>query len=158
MKVVTKKFELKKKKYILLGIKMLLKKEAIWALIPLVIIVGGYFIPRGFGWMLTLAIIGTLGYVGFRVLQMVGFTQHEMSKTFFYRVSYELDGKHLLLKVDAKNGMPIEWKNFQKIFKLNDGYLLLIARGQFIFLPFDIFKTENDKKLTEVIFNRKSLI
>ncbi len=158
MKVVTKKFELKKKKYIKLGLNILIKTEAKWALIPLAVIIAGIFIPRGFGWMLTLALVGVFGYIGFRLLQMVGFTQHEMSKTFFYKVNYELDGKHLLLKVDAKNGMPIEWKNFQKVFKLKDGYLLSIARGQFIFLPFDIFKNENDKKLTEVIFNRKSLI
>lgn len=158
MKVVTKKFELEKKKYISLGVKILLKKEGIWALIPLAIIIAGFFIPRGFGWMLSLALVGAIGYVGFRILQMVGFTQHEMSKTFFYRVSYELDGKHLMLKVDAKNGMPIEWKNFKEVFKMKDGYLLSIARGQFIFLPFDIFKTENDKKLSEVIFTRKNLI
>jgi hypothetical protein len=158
MKVVTKKFELTKKKYIQLGLNILVKTEGIWALAPLAVIIIGFFIPRGFGWMLSLALIGALGYVGFRLLQMVGFTQHEMSKTFFYRVNYELDGKHLLLKVDAKNGMPIEWKNFQKVYKLKDGYLLSIARGQFIFLPFNIFKNENDKKLTEVIFSRKSLI
>jgi hypothetical protein len=158
MKVVTKKFELTKKKYIQLGLNILIKTEGIWALAPLAVIIIGYFIPHGFVWMLSLAILGALGYVGFRLLQMVGFTQHEMSKTFFYRVNYELDGKHLLLKIDAKNGMPIEWKNFQKIYKLKDGYLLSIARGQFIFLPYNIFKNENDKKLTEVIFSRKSLI
>lgn len=158
MKVVTKRYELAKKKYIGLGTKILLKSEAKWAFIPALVIIIGLFIPRGFGWMLTLALVGALGYIGFRILQMVGFTQHEMSKAFFQKVNYELDGKHLLLKVDAKNGMPIEWKNFKKVYKLKEGYLLLIARGQFIFLPYTVFKTENEKKLTETIFSRKNLI
>lgn len=158
MKVITKRSELEKKKYISIGTKILLKTEWKWGLIPLALIIIGYFIPRSFGWILTLSLVGAAGYVGFRVLQMFGFTQHEMSKGFFYRVNYEIDGKYILMKMDAKNGMPIEWKNFKKVYRMKDGYALSIARGQFIFLPYSIFKTENDKKLIETIFSRKSLI
>ena len=70
----------------------------------------------------------------------------------------EIDGRQFLLKVDAKHGMPIEWKSFKKAFKGKDGFILSMSKAQFIFLPFNIFKKDNDIKLTETILKRKNLL
>lgn len=158
MKVVTKRSELEKKKYYKLGLKILLKSEWKWGLIPLAVIIAGFALGRGFGWMYVLGFATILGYIGFRWLQMFALTQHEMGKSFFYKMNFEMDGRHFMMKMDAKNGMPIDWKSFQTVHKMKDGYVIVIARSQFIYLPFNIFKTENDRKLTETIFSRKNLI
>ena len=57
-------------------------------------------------------------------------------------MSYEIDGRQFLMKVDAKHGMPIEWKNFKKVFKSRKGYILAMNKANFIYLPFSIFKKE----------------
>ena len=75
-----------------------------------------------------------------------------------YSADTDFIGKLYFLTTEEGGRSEITDEIYRPLFKLKDGYLLSIARGQFIFLPFDIFKNENDKKLTEVIFNRKSLI
>ena len=74
------------------------------------------------------------------------------------KMNYELDGRQFLMKVDAKTGMPIDWKQFKKCHKTKDAYILTLSKAQFVYLPFDIFKNDNDKKLAETIFKRKNLL
>ena len=69
-------------------------------------------------------------------------------------MNYEIDGRQFLLKMDAKHGMPIEWKSFKKAFKTKKGFVLTMSKAQ----PFSIFKKENDIKLISTILNRKNLL
>lgn len=158
MKVTTKRYELEKKKYISIATLGLVKKEWLYG-VPCAILIILSFIFTSWFW--TLFLIGLLVpvlYIGFWMIQFAGFTQHEMGKMFFYKMNYEIDGKQFLLKIDAKHGMPIEWKNFKTAAKGKDGFILSMSKAQFIFLPFNIFKKENDIKLTETILKRKNLL
>ncbi|MBI34023.1 MAG: hypothetical protein CMP67_01495 [Flavobacteriales bacterium] len=158
MKVITKKYELEKKKYISVATIALLKKEWFYG-IPCIVLLALSFIVTSWFW--TFFLIGFLVpllYVGFWMIQFAGFTQHEMGKMFFYKMNYEIDGRQFLLKMDAKHGMPIEWKSFKKAFKTKSGFILTMSKAQFIYLPFSIFKKENDIKLISTILNRKNLL
>ena len=158
MKVITKRYELEKKKYISVATISLVKKEWLYG-VPCALLIIASFIFTSWFW--TLFLIGFLVpvlYIGFWMIQFAGFTQHEMGKMFFYKMNYEIDGKQFLMKVDAKHGMPIEWKNFKKAFKSKNGYILAMNKANFIYLPFSIFKKENDLKLMDTILNRKNLL
>ena len=158
MKVITKKYELKKKKYISVATLSLIKKEWLYG-VPCVVLIALSFIITSWFW--TFFLIGFLVpvlYIGFWMIQFAGFTQHEMGKMFFYKMNYEIDGRQFLLKMDAKHGMPLEWKSFKKAFKTKKGFVLTMSKAQFIYLPFTIFKKENDIKLISTILNRKNLL
>ncbi|MDG1516460.1 MAG: YcxB family protein [Flavobacteriales bacterium] len=158
MKVTTKKYELKKNKYISIATKALVKKEWLYG-VPCAVLLILSFIFHSWFW--TLFLVGLLVpalYIGFWMIQFAGFTQHEMGKMFFYKMNYEIDGKQFLLKIDAKHGMPVEWKSFKSAYKIKDGYVLTMSKAQFIFLPFSVFKKEGDRRLTETILKRKNLL
>lgn len=158
MKVITKRYELEKKKYIGIATMALLKKEWLYGVPCAALLILSFIFTS---WFWTLFLIGFLVpvlYVGFWMIQFAGFTQHEMGKMFFYKMNYEIDGRQFLLKIDAKHGMPMEWKNFKKAHKTKDGFVLTMSKAQFIFLPFSIFKKENDLKLMQTILNRKNLL
>ena len=158
MKVTTKRYELEKKKYISLATLALLKKEWLYGVPFAILIVLSFIISSWFWTFFLIGLLVPLLYLGFWMIQFTGFTQHEMGKMFFYKMNYEIDGRQFLLKVDAKHGMPIEWKSFKKAFKGKDGFILSMSKAQFIFLPFNIFKKDNDIKLTETILKRKNLL
>ena len=158
MKVTTKRYELEKKKYISIATLALLKKEWLYGIPFAILIVLSFVIHSWFWTFFLIGLLVPILYVGFWMIQFTGFTQHEMGKMFFYKMNYEIDGRQFLLKIDAKHGMPIEWKSFKKAYRSKDGYILTMSKAQFIFLPFNIFKKENDIKLLETIFKRKNLL
>ena len=158
MKVITKRYELEKKKYISIATLSLVKKEWLYGVPCAALIIASFIFTSWFWTLFLVGLIVPVLYIGFWMIQFAGFTQHEMGKMFFYKMSYEIDGRQFLMKVDAKHGMPIEWKNFKKVFKSRKGYILAMNKANFIYLPFSIFKKENDLKLMDTILNRKNLL
>ena len=158
MIVKTKKYQLPTSKYIGIATKALIKKEWKYFGIPLALLILGFIFPQGFWWFFTFALLVPGLYLLFWWIQFAGFTQHEAGKMFFYKMSYEIDPKQVMLKVDSKHGMPLEYKNFKKVYKLKDAYLLSMSKAQFIYLPFDIFRSESELKMVETIFKRKNLL
>ena len=158
MIVKTKKYQLTSSKYIGLATKLLIKKEWKYFGIPLALLILGIVFSSAFWWFFTFMLLVPGVYLIFWWIQFAGFTQHEAGKMFFYKMSYEIDSRQLLLKIDLKHGMPVEWKNFKKAIVTKDAYILTMSKAQFIYLPFDIFRSEADIKLAETIFKRKSLL
>jgi hypothetical protein len=117
----------------------------------------GFVLP-GFWWWFSFALAIPLVYLLFWWIQFAGFTQHESGKMFFYKMAYQIDGKNILLMVDAKHYMPLEWKNIKKVYKLKNAYVLTLSKAQMIYLPFEIFRSESDLKLTDTIMKRKGVL
>lgn len=155
MRVVTKKYQLPTSKYLSIGTKALIRKDWKWLFIPAIFLILAFVFTGGFWWWFTFALLIPLLYLIFWWIQFAGFTQHEAGKMFFYKMSYQIDGKQVLLMVDAKHGMPLEWKNIKTVFKLKNAFVLTLSKAQFIYLPFDIFKTDADIRLTETIMRKK---
>lgn len=159
MIVKTKKYELSKKKYIGIATKLLIKREWKYFGIPVALLILGIVIPGNvFWWFFAFALLVPGLYLLFWWIQFAGFTQHEAGKMFFYKLSYEIDSRQFMLKVDTKHGMPVDWKNFKKCVMGKDAFILTLSKAQFIYLPFDIFRSEADVKLAETIFKRKNLL
>ena len=156
MIVKTKKYQLTKSTYIKLAMISVLKQQ--WWVVLIVAVLGsGYFIIPNVWWF-----IGTgtalILYLLFWLVQFVGVTQMEQGKMLFEKLAYEINSQQVLIKLNAKQGMPIKWEQIKSAKVGKNYFLLTINKAQLIHLPFKIFNTENEKKFVESILKRKSYI
>ena len=154
----TKKYQMDANKYVWIALENLIRKEWYYGLAPLALIVAGIFYAQGRWWMIITGLVVALGYLIFWIIQFAGLTQHEMGKMMFYKASYEIDGKNFTMKMDAKHGMPMLWSTFKKAQKRKKGFVLTVSKAQFFYLPFDIFKSDNDVRFVESLLKNKKLL
>lgn len=156
MTVKTKKYKLDTGTYVKLALVNILKEQWWVFLIVAAIMSGFFFIPSH--WWITGALIALLLYILFWLIQFAGVTQVEQNKVLFERLSYEINSQQILIKLNAKQGMPIKWDNIKKASMGKDHFLFFISKAQIIHLPFKIFKNENERKFIESILRRKGLV
>ena len=76
----------------------------------------------------------------------------------FDKLSYEITSKQIVMKLNPKQGMPVNWESIKTADKAKDAFILRISRAQFVYLPFKIFNNSNDIKFFESILKRKGYI
>ena len=156
MIVKTKKYQLGTGKYIKLGMLNILKSQWWVILIALAIAAMTFVIPSNWWWIGSL--IALVLYGLFWLIQFAGVPQLEQNKILFERLSYEITSQQILIKLNPKQGMPMKWENIKKAFVGKDFFLLILSKAQFIYLPFKIFNSENERKFMETILRRKNYI
>ncbi|MDN4166772.1 YcxB family protein [Cytophagales bacterium LB-30] len=156
MIVKTKKYKLENKTYIKLSLLNILKEQWWVGLIYLALNAGALIWPSW--WWFGGATTALVLYVLFWVIQFVGVTQLEQNKMLFEKLSYEIDSRQVLIKLNSKQGMPINWDMIKKVNMTKDAFMLVMSKAQFIHLPFKIFATDNEKKFVETILRRKNYI
>ncbi|MEQ8424701.1 MAG: hypothetical protein RIA63_08310 [Cyclobacteriaceae bacterium] len=107
MIVKTKNYRLEKKDYIRLAMRNILKQQWWVGLIVVAICLGYVWIPSM--WWFIGAFIGTALYLLFWWIQFYGVTQLEQGKMLFERLSYEINSQQVLIKLSAREGMPMKW-------------------------------------------------
>ena len=100
MIVKTKKYALDKKAYMRAGMRNVLQQQWWVFLIVLAISSMTFIIPSNWWWIGSL--IAFVLYILFWVIQFAGVTQLEQSKMLFDRLSYEIDSRQILIKIDSK--------------------------------------------------------
>lgn len=156
MIVKTRKYKLETGTYIKLAFANILKEQWWVILIFVALLVPTIFIPSW--WWFIGATIALVLYLLFWLIQFAGVTQLEQNKVLFEKMSYEIDSRQVLMKLNPKQGMPITWDNVKKAQKGKDYYALYISKAQLIHLPFKIFNTENERKFLETILKRKGYL
>ncbi|EON79148.1 hypothetical protein ADIS_0377 [Lunatimonas lonarensis] len=153
MIVKTKKYQLPNGTYIKLGLLNILKEQ--WWVVLIAILIGcGYFWIASW-WWISMAILAYVLYWLFWVIQFAGVTQLEQNKVMFEKMAYEIDSRQILMKLNARQGMPIKWEMIKKVELRKDAFVFTMSKAQFIYLPFKIFNSENDVKFIETILKRK---
>lgn len=154
----TKKYELEPTKYVAYAMGNILKSQWWYIIGPAIVIALGFVFPK-FMWafIITGALIPVL-YLLFWLIQFAGATKVEQNKMMFEKLSYEIDSKQIMIKVKANMGMPMKWEMIQRAEKGTDHFLLVVSKAQIIYLPFNIFNSDNDVKFVESILKRKELI
>ena len=156
MLVKTKKYKLDNGTYIKTGLKNIVKEQWWVFLIALAICSGYAWIPNI--WWFIGSFIALLLYFLFWVIQFAGVTQLDQYKILFERLSYEISSQQILIKLNAKQGMPIKWDQIKSAKVGKKAFTLVLSKAQFVYLPYKVFKTENEKKFVETILKRKELI
>lgn len=153
MIVKTKKYQLKTGTYIKLAMISVLKRQW-WVSLIVLALLSGYFIIPNMWWFIGTAIAVVL-YLLFWLVQFAGVTQMEQSKILFERLSYEISSQQVLIKLSSKQGMPIQWDQIKSAKVGKDNILLVVNAAQLIYLPFKVFRTDNERKFVETILKRK---
>ncbi|HEX8549003.1 MAG TPA: YcxB family protein [Cytophagaceae bacterium] len=158
MIVKTKRYQLPKKVYVQIGLTTVLKKTWWYAAGPILLASLAFVFPSYKWWFIVPAILIAIGYVLFWAIQFAGVTQLPQNQVMFDKLSYEIDSRQVMIKLNAKQGSPMPWTMIKSAHKDKDHFLLVISKAQLIHLPFRIFNSENDIKFIESILRRKEYI
>jgi hypothetical protein len=156
MIVKTRNYKLDKKEYRKLALINILKKQWWVSLIVLAICLGFIWIHSI--WWFIFAILGGGLYLLFWWIQFYGVTQLEQGKMLFEKFSYEITSQQIVMKLNAREGMPLKWDQIKSAQIGKDYFLLFVNKAQLIHLPFRIFNTENERKFLTSILRNKGLI
>jgi hypothetical protein len=155
MLVKTKNYRMEKSDYIRIAFKNVLRQQW-WVGLIVVAICLGFIWIQSFWWFVAAA-VGAGLYLLFWWLQFYGVTQLEQGKMLFERYHYEITSQQILMKLNAREGMPIKWDQIQRAKVGKDHFLLFINKAQMIYWPFKIFNTENEKKFVQSVLRNKGL-
>ncbi len=110
-------------------------------------------------WIFIFAPLGAWLWYAFWWIQFTGAPQLPQLKPMFEKFSYEITSKEILMKINAKEGMKIEWKSVKRVEKTADAFLIFLSPAQFIELPFKIFENDNDLRfMEEMILKRNNFL
>ncbi len=157
MVVKTKNYKLDKKTYINLAFKSILIQQGWIAAVGAVAICSLYFWIPSIWWFIGAA-IGVGLYLLFWYIQFYGVTQLDQGKLLFEKFSYEINSQQILMKLNAREGMPIKWDQIRKAKIEKDYFVLFVNKAQLIHWPFRIFNTENERKFVSSILKTKGLV
>ncbi|MBL7839002.1 MAG: YcxB family protein [Cyclobacteriaceae bacterium] len=159
MIVKTKNYKLEKKIYIKLALQAVLKKQGWIALAVAVLLCLGYMIPGADTiWWFIGAFVGLGLYILFWWIQFYGVTQLEQGKMLFEKFSYEINSQQIIMKISAREGMPMKWDQIKSAEIGKDYFVLFINKAQLIYLPFRIFNTDNERKFVASVLKTKKLV
>lgn len=156
MIVKTRNYKLDKKEYRKLALTNILKKQWWVSLIVLAICLGFVWIQSI--WWFIFAILGGGLYLLFWWIQFYGVTQLEQGKMLFEKFSYEITSQQIIMKLNAREGMPMKWEQIKSAQIGKDYFLLFVNKAQLIHLPFKIFNSENERKFLTSILRNKGLL
>jgi hypothetical protein len=156
MIVKTKNYRLEKNTYIRTAFISILKQQWWVSLIVLAICSGYIFVPSW--WWFFAAFFGAGLFLLFWWIQFYGVTQLEQGKMLFERFSYEISSQQILMKINAREGMPMKWDQIKKAKVGKDYFVLFLNKAQLIYLPFKIFNSDNERKFMTSILKTKGLV
>jgi len=155
MVVKTKNYRLEKKTYIRFALVSVLKQQW-WVSLIVVAICAGYLWAPSIWWFIG-AFTGAGLYLLFWWVQFYGVTQLDQGKMLFERFSYEITSQQILMKLNAREGMPMKWDQIKRAKVGKDYFLLIINKAQLVHLPFKIFNSDNERKFVQSILKTKGL-
>ncbi len=156
MIVKTRNYRLEKKQYISMALKNILRQQWWVSLIVVAICLFYFWIPSI--WWFIAAVVGAGLYLLFWWIQFYGVTQLEQGKRLFEKFSYEISSQQIVMKINAREGMPMKWDQIQSAQIKKDAFLLIVNKAQLIHLPFKIFNTENERKFLSSVLKNKGLV
>ncbi len=157
MTIKTKKIQLAHNTYIRYCLR-LVAAEWWWAWLVPVGIFLLFLATDLLWWGLGVAIVLYILYALFWVAQFVQVTKHERFKMLFDKYSYEIDNLQILMRISREKGMAIPWNKVKRVYKENDGFVLVLSLAQIVYLPYKAFGTEQDIRLFETQVTRKDLL
>ncbi len=156
MNIKTKKYKMETSAYVKYAMVNVVK-EWWWAfLVPLALVALTFVLGSHWPWIV--ALVATILYLLFWAVQFVGVTQHPNFKMMFEKVNYEINSQQVLMKLNAKQGMPMKWDMIKEAYVKKDAFVLIINRAQLVYLPHSIFNNANDISFVTSILKRKGYV
>ena len=132
-------------------------KEQWWTIpIAVAICLLYFWIPSV--WWIIAGVLAYGLYILFWLIQFYGVTQLDQGKMLFERFSYEITSQQIVMKINAREGMPLKWDQIKRARQGKNYYLLFVNKAQLILLPFKIFNSDNERKFLGSILKTKGLL
>ena len=157
MIVKTKNYKLDKKTYIRLALRNVLKRQGWIAASVAFVLCLCYILVPSIWWFIGAA-VGLGLYWLFWYIQFYGVTQLEQGKMMFEKFSYEITSQQIIMKINAREGMPLKWDQIARAEAGKEDFTLFVNKAQLIHLPYKIFNTDNERKFLASILRNKGLI
>ena len=156
MIVKTRNYRFEKSDYRRFALRNILAEQWWAGLIAVAICCGYFWIPSL--WWIIGGVLGAGLFVLFWWMQFYGVTQLEQGKMLFERYAYEISSQQIVMKINAREGMPVKWDQIKRARIGKDYFLLFVNKAQLIHLPFKIFNTDNERKFVSSILKNKGLV
>lgn len=156
MIVKTRNYRFEKTLYIKMALLSILKKQ--WWAIPIAVAICFLYFWIPSIWWIVGGVLAYGLFVLFWLIQFYGVTQLDQGKMLFERFSYEINSQQILMKINAREGMPLKWDQIKSAKVGEDYYLLFVNKVQLIHLPFKIFNSDNERKFLGSILKTKGLV
>ena len=157
MVVRTRKYALPKKLYMRLAYLALLQKQLKWMLLAYLLLNAGTLLWFSWWWLIGSTVLLVV-YQLFWLIQFAGITYLDQFKLLFQKLSYEVDSKQLLIKLNTREAMPVPWSKVKRARIQKDGFVLYLSIAQLIYLPFKIFQSQHEIKVLETLLRRRNYI
>ena len=155
MIIRTKKYRLTPSKYIRIALTNLLRKQ--WWVAFLFIGASAALYYASYT-ILSLVVPGLLLlYILFWWIQFFTLTKVEDNQLMFARLFYEINKERIIMFLNTKQGMPIDWKQIKSVREGKDYFLFYISMAQFIYLPHSIFQGDQQVHLLRMLLKNKKI-
>lgn len=156
MLIKTKKYKLDPKLYRSMAMKNVMID--LWWVFLIPVAISMVTIFTGSIWWSIGAVVMTLLYIAFWYIQFTGISNLEQYKMLFEKLSYEITSKSIMIKLNPKQGMPVNWENIKKVESKENEFLFTLSRAQFIHLPHKVFNNTNEIQFLNSILKRKGYV
>ncbi len=156
MIIKTKKYKLDPSLYRTMAMKNVMID--LWWVFLIPVAISMLSIVLGSIWWSVAAVVLTVLYVAFWWIQFTGISNLEQYKMLFEKLSYEITSKSIMIKLNPKQGMPVNWDTIKKAESREDDFLFTLSRAQFIHLPHKVFNNQNEIKFLDSILKKKGFI
>ena len=156
MLIKTKKYKLDPKDYRKMAMKNVMVD--LWWVFLIPVAVSMLSLVLGSIWWSVGAVVMTVLYVAFWWIQFTGISNLEQYKMLFEKLSYEITSKSIMIKLNPKQGMPVNWESVKSAESREDHFLFTLSRAQFIHLPHKVFNNQNEIQFLISILKRKGFI
>ena len=156
MIIKTKKYQLPTKTYLGIALKGVLAQQW-WVFLIYLAICSGYFLIPNAWWIIGATIALAL-YFLFWLIQFAGVTQLEQGKFLFQKLGYEITSQQILIKLNARQGMPMKWDQIRRAKASKNAFVLFVSKAQIVHLPYRIFNNDNEVRFIETVLKRKGLL
>lgn len=156
MIVKTRKTRLSPSKYIRLALLNILRQQWWVGLIAIALSAGLFYMEYQKSAIIPPVLL--LLYVLFWFIQFYSLTKMEENQLLFGRLFYEFNKERVIIYLDSKRGMPIDWKHIVAARAGKDHFMLMLSKVQFIHVPYGAFQNQQQVDLVHMLLKGKKLL
>jgi len=155
MLIKTKKYKLNSNLYIKYCLKNIIYNQ--WWFFIVIIIISSFIFFLNFFLSFFFFFISIFFYFLFWFIKFYGITKFDENRVIFEKVNYQISSQKIVIQLNTKQGMPVNWDQIKYVSRGENYFLLVISSMHIIYLPYKIFNSIYEIKFMEVLLKRKNL-
>lgn len=144
----TREIELTSDEFFYLLVTIYIKKR--WMLLVwVVLLIFILLLTMNIGSVEYVLILLILVFHAILMLQYWIYAHSKASRVYLLPRYFEIDTQHIVERIEDGSSAIMKTDQFIKVMKTGKSYLLFIAKNEYVYLPFDAFKSISDREWFE---------